>query len=974
MPNTPSSSPEQARPSVFPLMEEEITAYWKQENIFERSVSERPADKGYTFYDGPPFATGLPHYGHLVQSAMKDAVPRYWTMQGYRVPRKWGWDCHGLPIENIIEKELKLGSKKEIEAHGIDKFNAACSTAVFTYEKEWGRYVERIGRWVEFENSYKTMDNDYMESVWWVFSELHKKNYIYKGFRVSLYCPRCATPLSNFEIAMGNSYVDREDFAVYVKFPMKDEANTFFLAWTTTPWTLPANTGLSVHPNFKYVALRFTDTNETLIVAESRKDAVADGRAYEVVGSWMGSELVGKRYEPLYSFFPVEGDGFRVVAGEHVTAEDGTGIVHTAPAFGEEDLQMGQQHGLPILQTVDDEGLMMPECGAFAGKKIKDADPLVVEDLRARGLLWRDEKMTHSVPICWRCDTLLFYKSQPAWFVDVTKLKPLMLKTAEKIHWHPEHFKEGRFGRGLDTAPDWNISRTRYWGSPLPVWECSSCDKRTIVGSIEELKSLAKPESWPETLDLHRPTIDQVILPCACGGEQKRIQEVFDCWFESGSMPVASIHYPFENKKWFETHFPADFIGEGQDQTRGWFYVLHVLATALFEKPAFKDVIVTGIVLAEDGKKMSKKLKNYPDPWEVLTQYGADTLRYYLLSSSLVEAESLNFSKRDLETITRGLMNLVWNIKTFYETYSAGQKIVLEKPRSAHVLDRWLFARFQQLLDTVTKSMDGYELVKATRPIRDFVEDLSTWWLRRSRDRFKSENEFDKMDALRTLREILEELAKLMAPFTPFIAEKMYLDVGGSKASVHLEKWSKVQDRLIDEKLLSDMRWVRQVASKGQESRVEVKIPVRQALASITIFVKNAEEAARLSKQADLLVLVREELNVEDVVLAVRADQGDDLQVELDTVITPELRRKGLRREFVRQVMAYRKQLGLTPSDVVKFAYSTTSDELTSLIEELGPAMAKDVRAEGFVAQSDLAEPGAVRASVGDFEVLLGKV
>jgi isoleucyl-tRNA synthetase len=613
-------------------MEAEVHAYWKKQQIFERSLEERPADKTYVFYDGPPFATGLPHYGHLLQSAIKDAIPRYWTMKGMRVPRRWGWDCHGLPIENLIEKQLALGSKRAIEEHGIDKFNDACRMSVSTYVKDWGTYIDRLGRWVDFDNSYKTLDNDYVESVWWVFSELHKNGYIYKGDRVSLYCPRCATPLSNFEIAMGNSYEDKEDPSVYVKFPVKGKEATYFLAWTTTPWTLPANTGLAVHPELTYVAVKLADLGETLIFAESRQSEVlkkyapytANGPAFEVVGHWMGKELVGERYAPLYEFLPVEGDGFRVVPGMHVAADNGTGIVHTAPGFGEEDYQMMKEQGLPLLMTVDDEGRLLEACGPFAGLKIKDADPEVIKDLEARGLMWRTETITHSVPVCWRCSTLLLYKAQPAWYVEVTKLKPMMLKAAEKINWHPEHFKNGRFGKGLETAPDWCISRTRYWGASIPVWECADCGEQTVVSSIEELAKKAKPGTLPEPMDLHRPHIDQVVLPCSCGKEQRRIKEVFDCWFESGSMPYASQHYPFENKKAFEKNFPADFIAEGQDQTRGWFYTLHVLSSALFDKPAFENVIVNGMVLAEDGKKMSKKLKNYPDPLEVMEKYGAD--------------------------------------------------------------------------------------------------------------------------------------------------------------------------------------------------------------------------------------------------------------------------------------------------------------------------------------------------------------
>lgn len=953
------SSPSQ--PSLFAKLEQEILEFWKKERVFERSIEERSEDKGYVFYDGPPFATGLPHYGHLLQSSIKDAVPRYWTMNGYRVPRRWGWDCHGLPIENLIEKELKLGSKRDIESYGIGKFAAACRQSVFTYEDEWEKYIERFGRWVDFKRSYKTMDNDYIESVWWAFSELYKKEYIYKNVRVSLYCPRCATPLSNFEIAMGNSYVEHEDPAIYLKFPVVGEKDTFMVAWTTTPWSVPGITGLAIHPELMYVAAKIDSTGETLVFAEARQSDVLkqfyplnEESGFEITNRWKGNELVGKHVEVPYHFLPVEGDAYRVVPGDHVTADAGTGIVTTAPAFGEEDLVTARKNNLPLLFTLDEEGRLVPECEPFAGLKAKEADASIIENLESRGLLYRAERITHSVPVCYRCNTLLLYKAQPAWFIDITKLKPKLLKTAKKIDWHPEHFKEGRFGKGLESAPDWNISRSRYWGSPLPVWECKECDERTIISSVAELAKLAKDGEKIKEMDLHRPFIDEIKIPCACGAEQSRIPEVFDCWFESGSMSFASVHYPFEQKKWFEQNFPADFIGEAQDQTRGWFYTLHVLATAIFDKPAFKNATVTGLILAEDGRKMSKSLKNYPDPTKVFDQYGADALRYYLLSSPVMEADSLNFSERDLQSIVRGFLNLLWNVKVFYETY-APSRIALTKPRSAHVLDRWLFSRLASLTQEVSQHMNGYELMRATRPLRLFVDDLSTWWLRRSRERLKSENEFEKTDALRTLREVLEELAKLMAPFTPFIAEKIYQDIGGKKMSVHLERWPKVEANIIDERLTTDMAWLRAVASRTHELRAEVKIPVRQTLASLTVTLASAEEAARLTRQSDFLALLREEVNVEDVrITAGSLAEGDPWRAELDTVITPELRQKGERREFIRHVMSARKEADLKPVDRVHVFVALPEGDLKQSLSQNAAQLAKEARAETITVVTEL--------------------
>lgn len=958
---------------LFPQMEEEIAASWKEDGIFERSIKERSARKTFVFYDGPPFATGLPHYGHLLQSALKDAVPRYWTMKGYRVPRRWGWDCHGLPIENLIEKELKLSSKKEIEAHGIGMFNAACRGSVMQYEQDWGRYVDRVGRWVDFKHSYMTMHTDYIESVWWVFSELYKKEYAYKGTRVSLYCPRCSTPLSNFEIAMGNSYVDKEDPAIYVKFAVRDQEKTFFLAWTTTPWTLPANVALAINTELTYVKVKVQETGETLIFAEARAAEVlkewggldAGVTKILVLGRMKGAELIGIQYEPLYTFLSAE-NAYRVVAGSHVTADDGTGIVHIAPAFGEDDLRVGREEHLPILDTVDEEGKLIAACGPFGGLFIKKADPKVIEDLREQNLLFRAETLTHSVPICWRCNAVLLYKAQPAWFVNVTALKEKMLKTAQKINWHPDHFREGRFGKGLETAPDWNISRSRFWGSPIPVWECTRCDQYRVIGSIKELKAAAKPETLHPSMELHRPEIDSVLLACACGADMHRIPEVFDCWFESGSMPVASLHYPFENKKFFDAHFPADFIAEGQDQTRGWFYALHVLSTALFNKPAFSNVIVTGLVMAEDGKKMSKSLKNYPDPWHVLTTYGADALRYYFFTSPIVAAEGLNFSERDLQTIVRGFLNLWWNVTVFYKTYATSE-VKLTKPRSAHVLDRWILSRLHRLIAEVTEAMGAYDVMRASRPLREFMDELSTWWLRRSRDRLKSDQIFEQEEALKTLREVLETFAKLAAPFTPFLAEKVYREVGGAKASVHLEKWPTQEKRLLDERLETDMTTVRQIASAAHEQRVQHGVAVRQTLASLNVAFLSSEDFLRWQKQTGLFELLREEVNVEQISLENRQTLTNAWDVTLDTVITPELQAKGWRREFGRQVMQLRKQAELQPKDRISVSFFLPESEVREAILSGGDTFAKEIRAEQLNLVSEWADeqPMSAEISVG---------
>ncbi len=971
-----------ARPD-FPKMEEETLAFWAKEKIFERSIEERPENKTYVFYDGPPFANGLPHYGHLLQSVIKDAVPRYFTMQGCRVPRRWGWDCHGLPVENLVEKSLKLNSKHEIETFGIDKFNRACGVSVMEYTGEWKKYVNRIGRWVDFDGAYRTMDANYTESVWWAFSELWKKKLIYKDLRVSLYCPRCSTPLSNFEIAMNNSYIDAQDPAVTLKFKVVGEDKTYLLAWTTTPWTLLANVALAVHPEELYVKVKLEETGENYIFAEKLMHSVlkqyyplSDNEpTFEVLEKMNGSDLVGMAYEPLFALPPEDLEKltaragktiYQVIAMGYVTMEDGTGVVHTAPAFGEEDFLASKAHDLPVVVTVDDEGRQKPETGKFAGLYIKDSDAPVMEDLRARGLVYREEATTHSVPLCWRCQTLLFYKAQPAYYVNVTKLKPKMLDAAKKINWHPETFKTGRFGNGLEAAPDWCISRTRYWGAPLPVWSCADCGEARVFASVAELEEASgRKLGNGKQLDLHRPLIDEITMPCSCGKTMHRIPEVFDCWFESGSMPYASVHYPHENKNWFDNNFPADFIAEAQDQTRGWFYTLHVLSTALFNKPAFKDVIVTGMILAEDGKKMSKSLKNYPDPWDLMNRLGADTLRYYLLSSPVMQADNLNFAEKDCAVIQRTLFGTLWNVLAFYKLYAGGEHPEISKPRSMHVLDRWLYSRLMSVANTVTQGMDEYDLVAASRPLRPWVDDISTWWLRRSRERMKGADQYDKLDALRTLREVLLETARLMAPFTPFFAEKLYQELGGPKMSVHLEKWPKADQRLQDEQLLKDMEWVRGVAAAGQELRARHKIPVRQALAKLTVNMRDASVASRLTARNELTDLVRDELNLEQVVLVGGVDTGSDAwTLELDTVITPELKRKGMLRELSRHVMNLRKSLGLTPQDAIRLNLAAADQGLRDMLEAGLPTIAPSFHAASWGVGEVLPEQSDATASV----------
>lgn len=917
-----------AKKSQFAEMEERILDFWDKGKFFERSVAERPADNEFTFYDGPPFATGLPHYGHILAGTIKDAVPRYKTMQGHRVERVWGWDCHGLPIENMVEKELGFKAKRDIESLGIEKFNQACRDSVFKYEKGWKKVVHRIGRWIDMENAYKTMDNSYIESVWWVFSKLYKKGLIYKESRVLLFCPRCSTPLSNFEIAMGDSYKDVKDPAVTVRIKLKNESNAYLLVWTTTPWTLPANVALAVNPDINYLKVKLKETDEIYIFAESRKNEVLDKIVYpieddhelemkvEFMGLIRGSRLVGREYEPLFDFIKPDKDCWKIIAGDFVTAEEGTGIVHIAPAFGEDDMRVARENDLPLIMTVDKDAKFLPEVKPWQGVYVKDADEDIMKELEKRGALFKRETHTHSYPHCWRCETPLIYMAQPAWYINVTKIKAKMKKNNMAINWHPEHFKRGRFGKGIETAPDWNFSRTRYWGAPIPVWECEACDEREIIGSIEELRE--KADYLPKDIDLHRPQIDEIKIKCACGKVMSRIPEVFDCWFESGSMPYGQKHYPFENKKWFQENFPADFIAEGQDQTRGWFYTLHVLGTALFEKPAYKNVVVNGIVLAEDGRKMSKSLKNFPDPWLIFDKYGVDALRYYLLTSPVIEAENLNFTERDVAEIEKKLLMVLLNVYKFFELYTRDLK-TLPKAKPVHVLDKWIVTRFEKLLGDVTKAMDDYRLVPAVRPIQDFVTDLSTWYLRRSRERFKGADEKDKEAAVATLGWVLENLCLVMAPFTPFISEELWQKVTRkSDDSVHLQAWPKVEKKLVDEKLLENMFLVRDIVSRGLEARATAGFPVRQVLAGVKVGFKDEKLVDMFSNDPEFQKLIKDELNVEKVSFC---EAKEDIGVELDTVLTPDLKKKGLLREIVRRVNAQRKKAGLTITDNIILYY-----------------------------------------------------
>ncbi|MEK7532609.1 MAG: isoleucine--tRNA ligase, partial [Patescibacteria group bacterium] len=771
----------------IPKKEQEILALWDRTDAFRKSIEQRPALHSFVFYDGPPFATGLPHYGHIVPGTMKDMIPRYKAMCGYRVERRWGWDCHGLPVENLIEKELGLKTKKDILSYGIDRFNEACRASVSRYVEEWKDIIRRTGRWVDMDNAYHTMDPEYMESIWWVFGELYKKGLLYEGRKPMHICPRCETPLSNFEVTLG--YKDVTDPAVTVKFKLRRVPRdliksagvkpVYLLAWTTTPWTLPGNMFLAVNPAHDYVAVEFPE--EVVVLARERYKNEYEKFGGDVLFPYIkGTELNGLEYEPMFPYFKDRVGAFRVVNADFVTLTEGTGVVHIAPAFGEDDLRVGEREKVDIIQHVGMDGKFKDEVADFRGRFVKSADKDIVAWLKEHGKLFEENTVTHSYPHCWRCDTPLLNYATTSWFVEVTAIKNQLIKqNKEGINWVPEHMRDGRFGMWLEGARDWSISRARYWGTPLPVWRAADGDV-IVVNSKRELEAL----SGETITDLHKHIVDKLAI-VKDGKEYRRIPDVLDCWFESGAMPYGSLHYPFENKEYFEEHFPAEFIGEGQDQTRGWFYTLHVLAIALFGRPAFKNVVVNGMVMAEDGKKMSKRLKNYPEITEVLDRYGADALRFYLMNSSVVHAENLNFSEKGVDEVYKKVILILENVLAFWEMYQEGAKEgagVIASPAergeaipsvAGNVLDHWITARLHELIRDVTNAYEAYDLQGAARPIAEFVNDLSTWFVRRSRDRFKAGGE-EKQQAAATLAWVLREFSKVIAPLMPFLAERVY--------------------------------------------------------------------------------------------------------------------------------------------------------------------------------------------------------
>lgn len=852
----------------FPEVEEDILDYWDKNATFQKSLDLTKNNKAYTFYDGPPFATGLPHYGHLIASTQKDIIPRYQTMRGHYVERRFGWDCHGLPVEMEMEKTMNLSSKKEIvEKIGIAEFNEACRSIVLRFTGEWRKTINRLGRWVDFDNDYKTMDKNFMESVWWVFKQLWDKGLVYEGHKVVPFSYRLGTTLSNFEA--NQNYKMVQDPSIYIKFKVLNQEHTFILAWTTTPWTLPANMALAAGPGIDYVKVKHNDGNEYYLAQTLLHSVFNNPEDFTVLENMKGTKLSGMEYEPLFNFFAdkrAEG-AFRVVTADYVSTEDGTGIVHIAPAFGEEDNRISKIHNIPLVEPVDDNAEFTQLVPDYKGIHVKDADKLIIKDLKVKGLLLRQETVDHSYPFCWRSDTPLIYKAISTWFIKVEDIKDKMIRNNETVHWVPEHIKSGRFGKWLEGARDWAVSRNRYWGTPIPIWKTES-GKVFSIGSVEELEKL----SGQKVNDLHMHFIDRLEVKHPETGEAaKRIPDVFDCWFESGSMPYAQNHYPFEKAKYFEENFPADFIAEGIDQTRGWFYTLLALSVGLFDSPASKNIVVNGMVLAEDGAKMSKSKKNYPDPHYMFDTYGADAVRLYMINSPLVKADDLKFSETGVKEILKTLLIPLWNSYSFFVTYSNVDDWKPEENKNVPLndpLDKWVFSSLQTLIKDTTAAMDIYDLNKAVVPFVNFIEQLTNWYIRRSRRRFwKSENDSNKFEAYFTLYTVLLEFSKIIAPFLPFISEAIYQNLKTSEMpdSVHLCDYPFVNEELRHPDIEERMAIIQSAVYMGRALRAKHLLKTRQPLKAIHLVTKDQRLKQYLSEMEDL---IKEELNVKQVLFS----------------------------------------------------------------------------------------------------------
>lgn len=912
----------------FPELENSLVDKWKKNGIFEKSIESRPADRKWTFLDGPPFITGMPHYGTLLSSLPKDVFPRFWTMKGYRVRRVWGWDCHGLPAENKVENKLGLKRKKDIEeVVGIKKFIDECKLYVSEVSEEWEWYIDHIARWVDFKNAYKTMDMNYMESVMWIFKQMYDKKYIYKGLRVSLYCPHCSTPISNFEVAMDNdNYKEITDSGTIYKFRLKNDKSTYLLAWSTTPWTKITTSALAVNPDLTYVEVKVGEEN--YILAESTLEILKS--EYAVVKKMKGSELAGTEFEPHFNYYEIEEGkkAFIVVADSFVTADEGTGIVTLAP-YGEDDLRVMKAQNIHIEMHLDDEGHMLKAVPDYGGMYYLKANKRINEDLSMKGLIYRDEPYTHSMPHCWRCGTLLYYAPQDAWYVDIQALKPQLYKNNENINWYPSHFKYGRFLKSMEAAPDWCISRSRYWGSPVPVWECGDCGEIFVPGSIEELERASRSK----VTELHRPEIDNVIVVCThCGKNSHRVPEVLDSWIEAGSASFAERHFPFNPDIKIEDFFPPDFIVEYTGQIRAWFYVLHVIGTALFDSHAFKNVAVTGVILGTDGRKMSKNFGNYPDPRMMLEKYGGDALRLYLMGSSVMRGEDVIISEEDYRNQIKAYTIPLWNIFKFFLIYAQLDNYEIKEeiePSDTNILDKWLLNELRRVRNDITMYLENYDTVSTVKVLIKFVDDMSKWYIRRSRDRIgqAAHDAQDKQDFYNTTLFVLREFAKISAPITPFISEIIFTHLT-KKESVHLEDWPNEQP--VSSEVLENTEVVRKLIEVGHRVRKEQKLKVRQPLAQITFKIAETYSIQKDDDYNRYIDVIKDELNVKNIHFL----KGDTIDVEYDTHLTPELIAEGDARELIRTIQQQRRLQNLHQNELVDVVVENIPDQFIDYIKE----------------------------------------
>jgi len=989
-------------------LEEDILRFWKEHEIFGKSVKMRKGRSHFAFYEGPPTANGSPGVHHVLSRLYKDVVCRYKTMKGYHVPRKAGWDTHGLPVELEVEGSLALTSKAQIEEYGVARFNERCRQSAFKYIKQWEAMTERIGYWLDIEHPYITLDNSYIESCWWIIKQLWDKGLIYQGYKVTPHCPRCGTSLSSHEVALG--YDEADDPSVWVKFKLNlaqpggsettrsflsSTAPTYFLAWTTTPWTLPGNTALAVAPEAEYAMVEVDD--EYLILAETLIEQAGLG-GYKVVKKVKGSELVGLPYEPLYSNIDiryVKGDkrAYRVIEGDFVSLEEGTGVVHIAPAYGEIDFEVGEREGLPLVHTVELNGMVTtnpvtgftPKAREYiqkneapvilgparekvdlpgAGKFVKDADKNILDDLNSRGLLFRSERISHTYPFCWRCETPLLYYAKPAWYIRTTSVKEELISGNTQINWYPDYIKHGRFGDWLENNVDWAFSRERYWGTPLNIWRCEFCSTPELptyqcIGGLDELRAQSSFSGLATPLDLHRPHVDEITFACPkCGGRMQRVPEVIDSWFDSGAMPVAQWHYPFDNEDEFNQDFPADFICEAVDQTRGWFYSLHAISTLLFSRPCFKNVICLGHVVDAQGEKMSKSKGNVIDPWAVIDNYGADALRWYMLVSTTGE-DNHRFSTKLLEETIRKFFLTLWNTYSFFTLYANIDCFVPHpltadsgQPRAFTELDNWISSELNRLVSEVSKLMDSYNPTSATRRIEGFVDNLSNWYVRRNRRRFwKSENDADKLAAYTTLHQCLVTLSQLLAPFVPFIAEELYQNLFRSvnpeaRESVHLTDFPVADEAKINDRLNSDVELAMKVSSLGRAARAKAGIKVRQPLGKAVVGVETEGEKKALE---NLTTEIMEEINVKQLIVLSEAKEREESRrcqdmsdysvandakywVAISIELTPELIAEGASRELVRHLQNMRRNAKFDITDHIITYYQTKEPAIKQVI------------------------------------------